>query len=241
MGFLDSLFGGGATGQIKKHGRRMADRNAQTEDRESSAQWLSENGSEAALRALCGRFGLQLEHSLKDQKEKDRVLDLLVGHGAVAVGVAKDYARTTPSFQWPLKLVDRLEGSAAGTEMLLELLSHERVEEEFRVEKKRNLLINLAERKDPRIVAAAGRFLVDFDEGVRHGAIEAIAAQAGDEAREPLGAALARQDEESTRIRGRLAEIFALRRWPVEDPDGWLAANMPHGYRVLEGRVVATR
>lgn len=237
MGILDSIFGGGPAGQIKKHGRRIADRDAQAEDREASAVWLSENGSDEALRALCGRFGLQLEHSLKDQKEKDRVLDLLVEHGPKAVPMVHDYASASPAFQWPLKFIDRVEGTSAGTDFLLALLASERVEEEFKVEKKRNILINLAERKDPRIVEQAARFLGDFDEGVRHGAIEAMASQAGESAREPLAAALRNPREESTRIRGRLAEIFATRRWRAEDPDGWLAANMPHGFRLEDGRV----
>lgn len=241
MGIFDSLFGGGPAGQIKKHGRRVADRDAQAEDREASAHWLSENGGEEALRALCRRFDLQLEHSLKDQKEKDQVLELLVSHGSKAVPMARDFSRTSPNFQWPLKLVDRVEGARTGTEFLLDLLAAERVEEEFKVEKKRNLLINLAERKDPRIVEAAARFLEDFDEGVRNGAMEALAAQDGDAARAPLATALANPREESTRIRGRLAEIFAQRRWVVEDPDGALGGNMPHGFRLVDGRVVSAR
>lgn len=241
MGIFDSLFGGGAAGQLKRHGRRVANRDAQADDREASAHWLAENGSEDALRLLLGRFGLQLEHTLKDQKEKERVLELLVDHGARAVAVAREQARTTPSFQWTLKLVDRVEGAAAGTRFLLDLLEIERVEEEFKVEKKRNLLLHLAERKDPAIVDAAARFLVDFDEGVRHGAVEAIAAQDGDGGRPHLLAALLAPQEESTRIRGRLAEIFAQRRWSVDDPQGWLAGNVPNGFRLVDGRIVSSR
>lgn len=245
MGFLDSIFGGGfgggEAGQIKKHGRRLADRDAQADDREASAHWLAENGSDDALRAMYRRFELQLEHTIKDQKEKDKVLELLIGHGSRAVPMAKDFAGSHASFQWPLKLIDRVEGAKAGTAFLLQLLATERVEEEFKIEKKRNLLTNLAERTDPGIVAAASRFLADFDEGVRNSAIEALATQEGDAARGPLGLALANPREESTRIRGRLAEIFAARRWPIDDADGWLAAHMPHGYRLSEGRIVSSR
>jgi len=240
MGIFDSLFGG-AAGQLKRHGRRVADRDAQADDREASAHWLAENGSDEALRLLLGRFGLQLEHTLKDHKEKEKVLGLLVEHGARAAAVAREQARSTPAFQWPLKLVDRVEGAAAGTALLLDLLAIERVEEEFKVEKKRNLLLHLAERKDAAIVEAAARFLVDFDEGVRHGAVEALAAQDGGGARPHLLAALLSPTEESTRIRGRLAEIFAQRRWSTEDPQGWLAANVPNGFRLVDGRILASR
>lgn len=241
MSMFDSLLGGGTAGQLKRHGRRVANRDAQPEDREQSALWLSEHATGESLFALCGRFGLQLEHSLKDQKEKEQVLDLLVGHGAPAATVVRQYARTTPSFQWPVKVVDRVEGFPAGTELLLELLAAEKVEEEFRPEKKRALLITLAERVDPRIVAAAERFLGDYDEGVRNGAVEAMAAQGGDAARKPLLVALKDPREESTRIRGRIAEIFAQRRWPVEDDDGTFATRVPGGFRLSDGRLQSLR
>ncbi len=227
--------------QIKKHGARLADRDAQADDREASAHWLAENGGDEAIRAMFRRFELQLEHSLKDQKEKDKVLELLVEQGARAVPPAVEFARSHPSFQWPLKLVDRVQGSRAGTEFLLALLAAERVEEEFKIEKKRNLLTNLADRAHPEVVGAVARFLADYDEGVRNAAIEALAHQEGESARAPLAAALCDPREESTRIRGRLAEIFAHRRWPIEDESGWLARNMPHGYRYQDGRIIASR
>ena len=44
MAFYDFLFGSGA-GALKKHTRRIADRDAQPEDREASARWLYDNGS----------------------------------------------------------------------------------------------------------------------------------------------------------------------------------------------------
>lgn len=239
MAFLDFLFGGDDA-QIKKHARRIADRNAQPEDREGSARWLAEKGGEAALQGLLNRFNLQLEHTLKDQREKDYVLDLLAQHGATAVTAARSFARTTPSFQYAVRLVERIDGAANATELLIDLLAEEQVENEWKPEKKKTLLISLAERKDPRIVGAAARFLVDFDEGVRNAAVEAIAAQPGDDGRAPLLAALLRKDEESTRIRGRLAEVFATRRWTVGG-DTWLATHLPDGYRLVDDRIVAAK
>lgn len=241
MAFFDFLFGGGEAAQLKKHSRRMADRDAQAEDRENSARWLADQGSEEALHGLFNRFNLQLEHTLKDQKEKDFVLELLAEHKAKACAVARSFARSSPSFQYPLRLLDRVEGASAGTELLLTLLEAESLENEFHPEKKRNLLISLAERKDDRIVAAADRFLEDFNEGVRHAAVEAIAAQDGDAGRAPLFRALRHKEEESTRIRGRLAEIFEQRGWELPEPDPWLEANLPKGYRVADGRLVRGR
>ncbi len=232
MTFLDSIFGSA----LKKHTRRVSTRDAQPEDREASARWLVENGTDEALRAVFGRFELQLEHSLKDKKEKEYVFDLLVEAGAPAAAAARAFARTSVHFQWAVAVIDRIEGAGAGTGALLDLLAAQRLEDEFKPEKKRTLLLFLAERKAPGIAEAATRFLPDFDEGVRHAAIEAVAAQGGDGA--VLAPALLNPKEESTRIRGRLAELFANNAWSLPE-DAWLAANVPVGFRLSEGKLVA--
>lgn len=237
MAFFDFLLGGSP---MKRHARRVTDRDAQPEDREASAHWLAENGTEEALVALCNRFSLQLEHSIKDKKEKDMVFDLLVSRGAEGSRIARQYAKSNASFAWPVRIIEKVEGATAGVVYLLELLARESVDNELHPEKKRNLLIALAERKNAEIVNAGRPFLADFDEGVRHAAIEALAAQDGDEPREALLGALCNPKEESTRIRGRLAEICALRKWAVGD-DAWLAAHVPNGFRLVDGRLVDGR
>jgi hypothetical protein len=234
--FIDAV---GAGNTVPRHGKRVADRDASKEDREASVAWLAENGTPEALVALCGRFGLQIENQLKDQEEKDTVVDHLVGHGAAGATAARGWAARGPHFANAVRVVERVEGAAAALGLLVELLARESVDEEFKIDKKRNLLISLAMHKSPAIVEAAARFLGDHDEGVRHAAIEALAAQEGDGPRTALLAALQRQREESTRIRGRLGEIFAARRWPVgEDP--WLAQNVPHGFQLADGRLHAS-
>jgi hypothetical protein len=231
MGFLDFFSSGGA---MKRHVRRMTDRDAQDDDRVASINWLADNGTEEALVGLCNRFGMQLEHQLKDRKEKDMALEALCEKGVQGSAIAKRWAFHNPRFAYAIKVVERVEGSPAAVEVLLEMLAKESVDNELKPEKKHALLIALAERKDARIAAAARPFLADFNEGVRHAAIEAIAAQDGDAGREGLAEALANPKEESTRIRGRLAEIFAQRRWPA--PEG--LGSPPDGFRIEGGRLV---
>lgn len=222
---------------IPKHARRVQDRDLQADDRMQSLRWLADQKSPEALYALCKRFDLQLDHQLKDRGEKDAVIDMLVDAGPLSVEAARTHALHSANFQNSVRVIERMEGPAAATAVLLELLSHERVENEFHPEKKRTLLLTLAERQDPRIVEGARRFLVDFDEGVRHAAIEAMVAQPGDEPREALLLALSNPKEESTRVRGRLAEIFATRQWPVGD-DPWLLDHLPGGYFLVNGLLV---
>ncbi len=225
---------------VAKHGRRMQDRDAQAEDRLKSAEWLADQATPESLLALCRRFDLQLEHALKDRQEKDAVLEHLAAAGSLGAEAVRAHARASANYQYAVRTLERIEGPTAATKLLLDLLANEKVENEFHPEKKKNLLLALAERKDPLVVEAAARFLPDFDEGVRHAAIEAIAAQDGEDGRAPLEGALKRRAEESTRVRGRLAELFGQRRWQVED-DGWLGAHMPPGYQLRDGIPVQAR
>lgn len=234
MGFLDFFTGGPP---LKRNARKAVDRDAQAEDREAALRALSEDGSSEALVALCARFGIQLEHGMRDRREKDLVYELLCAQGAAGAAVARSHAHGAPSFAWAVKVVEQVDGAFAATGLLLELLGRESVDNELKPEKKHNLLIALAERRDARIVAAASPFLSDFDEGVRNAAMEAVGGQDGDAGLEALTVALVNPHEESTRIRGRLAEIFAARDWPVPQ-DAWFLANIPVGYRVNEGRLV---
>ena len=138
---------------------------------------------------------------------------MLEAKGDQGAEIARRWAAANPHYHYPVRIVERVHGPDAATQLLLDLLAGESVDNEFHPEKKRNLLISLAERRHAKILDAARPFLADFDEGVRHAAIEALAAQEGDAMRPALHEALKNPREESTRIRGRLAEIFQQRRW----------------------------
>ena len=216
---------------IPKHARRIAERDAQAEDRQASASWLSEQGTPEALLALCKRFDLQLEHQLKDRTEKDQVIELLVEHGTNGSAAARSHSQRSATYQHAIGVVARVEGATVATTLLLDLLAKESVENEFKPEKKRNVMMSLAERRDARIVQAAAPFLADFDEGVRHAAIEAIAAQGSETGRDPLWSALISPREESTRIRGRIAELFQQLHWQLAD-DPWFDDHVPGGFAI---------
>lgn len=233
MGFMDFLTGGPP---IKRHGRRMTDRDSQAEDREASAYWLAKEGSDESLDALCNRFSMQLEHGLKDRKEKDLVFDLLVEHGVRGAAVARRFAARHLLFAHAVRVVERVEGAASATSLLVDMLARESVDNELKPEKKHHVLVALAERNDPRIVAAASPFLADFDEGVRNAALEAVAAQDDASATDVLYRALANPHEESTRVRGRLADVFATKAWTAPH-DAWLDAHLPVGF-LREGELI---
>lgn len=232
MGLLDFLTGGGPEKQLRKQARRVANKNAQPEDREAAARWLADNGSPEAILGLLGRFDVTIENQMKDVAEKEFVFDLLVQLGSRTVEPARRWVLRCRQIGFPLRLVETVGGVEPLLEALYEMLDREAEKEDFKAEPKRQLLIMLAEHRDERVLESARRFLDDFDEGVRYAAAEAILAQGGDVGREDLLEALANEEEESNRLRVRIAEAFHNRRWSLGDARERIARNPPSGWTV---------
>jgi len=222
--------------KLQKHQRRLTNRDSQPEDREASARWLADNGSQQALLALLTRFDMALEHQLKDSGEKDLVYALLASKGANAIEPTVAWLKTCRQVVLPLRLYEELTDKGRTIERACELLAAERARDDFKPDKKKRLLVWLAEQRHPSATAAAAPFLADFDEGVRYAALEVLAAQDDASAREPLLDALLRPDEESNRVRVRIADVFANRRWAVDPAK--VADRLPNGYSVRDNRIV---
>jgi ribosome-binding protein aMBF1 (putative translation factor) len=73
---------------------------------------------------------------------------------------------------------------------------------------------------------------------VRYAAIETLLAQESDAVRADLARALARRDEESNRVRVRIAEAFNRRGWTLGDLAAGVSERPPVGWRVEGERVV---
>jgi len=237
MGFLDLIFGGSGS-PIERQCKRVQNINAQPEDREAAALFLASDGSEQAIYGLLGRFDVRIENAMKDANEKAFVMDLLVELGGPALEPAILFAKRGKNLANPLKLIETLGGTAPLLATVLEMLDEEAAKEDFKADRKRHLLVKLADYKDPRIAASAARFLKDFDEGVRFAAAQAVIHQESEDGRAELLDALANPAEESNRLRVRIAEVVAARRWPLGERAGALAANPPSGFRLRDGFLV---
>lgn len=235
MGFFDFLTGGSA-GQLKKHVKRMKNLNAQAEERMISADWLADEGSEEAIIGLLGRFSVTYEQRMKDTQEKERVYELLRSMGPKVCDPIRSWVRKNTQFAVPLRIIDELEGETAAVDVLLEMLGRE--VDPFKPEKKRQILIRLADYRDDRIVERVPAVLHDYDEGVRYAAAEALLSQETDAVRDELAAALADRNEESNRLRVRLAEAFHKRRWPLSPEHAEAVGERPpHGWSVRDGQL----
>ena len=226
--------------KIRKHQRRVTNRDTQPDEREQSVRWLLDEGSPKALRALLMRFDMTLPHQLNDKAEREHTYDLLLVKGDELLRPLRLHLKKCRSFAYPLRMFEEVTDAEQTIEMVYELIRIEYEKEDLNhPEKKRNLLIWLAERKHPGAVAAVAPLLQDFDEGVRIAAIEVLLHQDEPSLPEMLEAALCRGDEDSNRIRVRVAQVFAQRGWSIADAEK-VGPLLPQGYRVEGSRVVAS-
>jgi hypothetical protein len=231
MGFLDVIFGSPAK-QLERQCKRAQNINAQPEDREAAALYLAEDGSEQAIYGLLGRFDVRIENAMKDRNEKAFVFELLQALGQPALEPAVIFAKRCKNIANPLRLIEALGGTGPLLDTALGMLDEEFDKEDYKPDRKRHLLVLLADQRDERIAPSAARFLEDFDEGVRYAAAQAVIAQESELGRPELIAALANPDEESNRLRVRIAEVVAARRWSIDEHLEDLAAAPPNGFQV---------
>jgi HEAT repeat protein len=234
MGLFD-FFSSSEDAQIKRHAKRVRNLNAQADDRQASAYWLAENGTEEAIVALLGRFTINYEQHMKDRAEKQIVRDLLVELGVRSSPPIRAWVRKNENFAIPLQVIEEVEGEGAVVDVLLDLLGRE--VDPFKPEKKRQILVKLAEFLDQRIIDRVPACLEDFDEGIRYAAAETLLAQDTDEVQQDLAKALANRSEESNRLRVRIAEAFHKRSWGLGDHIEAIAERPPVGWQVLGDKV----
>jgi hypothetical protein len=222
--------------RIERQIRTLTDRDSQPEDREAAAKWLAENKSRTAIVGLLQRFELNLEHQMKDTTEKEAVYARLVNLGAdLVVEPTRAWLAQGRQFALPLRLLAELAGEQAAVQAVFQLLAQEHAKDDFKPDKKKGLLVWLAERKgQPEAVDAAAVFLKDFDEGVRYAAVEVCIAQGTEHAGEVLIPSLGNEKEESGRLKARIAEAFAQKGWRAPES---VAAMLHGGYRWKDGRI----
>jgi hypothetical protein len=226
--------------RLSKNQRRLTDRDAQAEDRQAAAEWLLENGEAKGLRALLTRFDMSLTHQLNDKAEKEFVFGLLAARGKDLAKPLRVHLKKCRQFALPIRLLEEVEGEQVATEYVYKLLEIEfEMDDLNNPDKKKNMLVWLTERRHPGATEAAKPFIDDFDEGVRHAAMEVVITQSGPDAAGLLEARMVHPEEDSNRLRVRLCQVFIQRGWSLSDPAA-VEAIVPLGYQVSGDRIVST-
>jgi|NGEPerStandDraft_6_1074524.scaffolds.fasta_scaffold00028_11 hypothetical protein len=221
---------------LSRFERLVSNKLTQEQDRQDAIHQLSRVGSTEAVAILLKRFNWHMDPSITDQDEKELVLEGIVAAGDEALQPIRDFCRRAESLTWPIKALERIVASGHLAEELLTLLDQFDTEYVRNPEPKVQLLSHLAAFPSEEVRLTVEPFLEDASESVRFSAVDAVFAMGNAQSTESLVAAL--EQEESLRVRNRIAQGLSDRHWSV--PDGLTEScgrHLPQGFRIADGLV----
>jgi hypothetical protein len=189
------------------------EKRAQNYDRQEAIAALAELANQEAAEVLLKRFTFHIDPSITDQEEKDAAYRGILRAGREAVAPVRAFAAKAESLAWPMRIAKEILPEEEYVGELLQWLSKWDTEYAKFIDPKVQILAALEEKRDPRIREQVERFLEDVNEPARFHAASTLLAQ-GDAAAGPALVNLL-IEEESVRVRNRVADGFATRGWTV--------------------------
>lgn len=222
MGLFD-IFKGSSKGEDRpkksnaaaKWAEAAASKRAQAYDRQEAIQELAKLGTPEAAEALLRRFTFITDPSITDQEEKELAFSGILKVGKGAVEPIRSFSAKAESLRWPLRILREILTEEEFIGELIVLLSKWDTEYAKFIDPKLQLLEELSDHRDERIREAVEPFLQDFNEPARFNAVMATVAQKDPAAVGPLVALLL--DEESVRVRTKVAEEMGVLGWEIPD------------------------
>jgi hypothetical protein len=197
---------------LKRAMAKVVNKLAHPEERFAAMEKLGQDGSAEALYGLCKRFSFEYEKTIQDHQEKDWVVKTLANRGEVALEPLQRYMREARSLGFPLKVLGEIATVETGFAVVDELLAGEPPGYTRDPKRRMDIIEFLAEweaASNAQVTKRVIPYVADFDENVRFKAIDAIGLKPDPSAAEPLLEALFNPEEESARIKQRIAEVLA--------------------------------
>jgi HEAT repeat protein len=225
-----------STKDLSRFVRLAGEKMAQDYDRQEAIEELGKMGSAAAVEGLLRRFGFTMEPSITDQDEKESAAEGIVRAGVAAIEPIRRYSARAESLTWPLKVLKRIVAEEQMEDELLALLEQFDTEYMRNPEPKIQLISVLEEYHSDEVRAKVEPFLTDVNETVRFHAAVTVFAMNDERSVPALVAALA--EEESLRVKNRIAAGLVERRWKVPADLGDMSRKaLPPGF-TLDGEQV---
>jgi HEAT repeat protein len=214
------------------------EKRAQNYDRQEAIQALADLGTPEAVEALLKRFTFHMDPSITDQEEKDAAFKGILRAGKDAIEPVRAFAGKAESLAWPMKIMKELVDEDEYVEELLRWLSRWDTEYAKFIDPKVQILTALEEHKHPHVREGVERFIEDVNEPARFHAASALLAQDDPAAAAALAHLLG--EEESVRVRSKIAEGFVARGWQVpEDERDAVRKSLPPAFALDgAGRIV---
>lgn len=247
MGLFD-LFkgkGSGKDGEKKsnaaaKWAEAAGSKRAQTYDRQEAISELCKLKSADAVEALLRRFLFSIDPSITDQEEKDAAFDGIVAAGRESIVPVRAFAAKAESVAHPLRIMKAILEEEEVVDELLVWLKRWDTEYAKFIDPKLQILQALEEYRHPAIREAVEPFLQDVNEPARFHAVAATLAQQDAAAVGALVAAFL--EEESVRVRGKIADGFVTLGWEIpEEHRDAVRKALPSQYSVNGAGVMTKR
>ena len=240
MGLFDLLSKEGRkAGALKRSLARAVNKDAQSADRMRALEILNDDGSEEAIYGLCRRFSFVYDKTIEDEQEKEWVESALVEKGDRVLTMLKRYLHSADSISWPLRVLEKVAAADQIAEVIHELAERNEPGYVRDPSKKIQLLTFMGDHRDARLSERLVPYLEDMDEGVRFTTVESLVKLKNEAiSREPLLKHFIKPEEESGRIKIRIAEGFADLGWEVKGYRGTVEKLLPDQFLVDgKGRV----
>jgi len=220
--------------ELSRLKKAVSSKLSQNLDRQDALERLAQMGTSEAAEVLLTRFAWTLDPSITDQDEKALALQGVVLAGEAALEPIRRHCLRSESLVWPIKALRGILSGETLRRELLNLLDEFDTEYVRNAEPKVQLLQAFEEFPGDETRIAVEPFLADTSEAVRFAAVTTVFAVAGPDAVPSLVAALA--DDESLRVRNRIATGLVERAWPItEDLQTLLRSKLPPGFKLPGG------
>ncbi len=224
---------------VPRLARLAGDKMAQNYDRQEAIEELAKAGTAEAAQGLLRRFSFTMEPSITDQEEKEAAAEGVAAAGEAAIDPIRRYCARAESLTWPLKVLRRIVAEEQMVDELLALLDEFDVEYMRNPEPKIQLISVLEEYPSDDVRLAVEPFLVDVNEPVRFHAAVTVFAMNDERSVPALVRAMA--EEESLRVKNRLAAGLTEKQWKVpQDSTDTCRRALPPGF-VLDGEIIRKR
>jgi hypothetical protein len=211
--------------------KMVSNKLSQNLDREDALHRLGEMKTKEAARVLLTRFNWTLNPSIKDQEEKEVAVRGIIAAGESALEPIRKYSVRTEAITWPLKALRGIVSDERLEEELLNLLDEFDTDYMRNPEPKVQLIQVLAEFASDDVRVAVQPFLSDLSEEVRFAAVSTVLGCGNAEATESLATTLI--EDESLRVKNRIASGLASRGWPVaENLRVAFSRTLPAGFKI---------
>ncbi|HET6612374.1 MAG TPA: HEAT repeat domain-containing protein [Kofleriaceae bacterium] len=197
---------------LKRAMDKTVNKLAQSPDRLAAMDKLRQDGSEEALFGLCRRLSFDYDKMIEDHDEKQWVIEVLVSRGEAALAPLRRYMKIADSVAHALRATEQIVDPQGAIDIAAELLADEEPGYTRDPKKRLQVIEWLGELDDvppAEVARLVSPYLADFDENVRFQSATALAQKTCPEAAAPLVQALINPEDESRRLKIKIAELLA--------------------------------